>query len=223
MARGRPSRRRQISCTDASASALRITPRAAASSTKSVVASSMESGSSGSTCSVESRSGVRLVARILRSGARSSSRPRGSQRRGEVLEVVEDSSAPVPSRRRRLRRAAAAGRLANAECASDRAGTSSGSDTGASPTRCTGRSMRRVAATSSASLLLPAPPGPVMVTSLRPVARGGASTRRALPLCRRGDGGAPGGRRRERLQRRKLAREGQGRASWNSCAGSGRP
>ena len=40
----------------------RTTPRAAASSTNSVVASSIESGSSGRTCSVERRSGMRLVA-----------------------------------------------------------------------------------------------------------------------------------------------------------------
>ena len=47
-------------------------------------------------------------------------------------------------------------------------GTRSTSVIGASPTRCTGRSSAARPATSSASLLLPAPPGPQIVTSRAP-------------------------------------------------------
>ena len=96
IASGRPSRRRQISCTDASASSWRTTPRAAASSTNSVVASSSESGSSGSTRSLESLSGVRLVASIWRSGSAVEQRRDVHGRGREVLEVVEEEERPGP-------------------------------------------------------------------------------------------------------------------------------
>ena len=46
------------------------------------------------------------------------------------------------------------------------AGTRAGSEIEARPTRCTGRSTAIAPAASSASRLLPAPPGPVIVTSL---------------------------------------------------------
>ena len=61
------------------------------------------------------------------------------------------------------------------------------------------------AATSSASRLFPAPPGPVIVTSrARLVSRGGAPRARALARVRRGDGEGRKARGRERLERRKV-------------------
>ncbi len=224
IASGRPSSRRQISCTDASASGCRTTPRAAASSTKSVVASSIESGSSGRTRSVERRSGMRLVARIWRSGARSRSSATCTAARREVLEVVEvQEQLRCRSADPRSRRAAA--RPPDSRTPSARAialGTSSARSTGASPTRCTGRSIAAPAATSSARRLLPAPPGPVIVTRRRPARRAGASTR-ASASCAADEPVVEGrkARRRERLRAAGSPRAGSGATSWKSCAAVG--
>ena len=200
------------------------TPRAAASSTKSVVASSIESGSSGSTCSVESRSGARLVASTCEVGG-------AVEQLGDVRvppaarcsRLSRKRSAPVPSSVSAIASSSGcARRLAHADRARDRArdelgiGDRARARRGARAARAPPR-----AATSSARRLLPAPPGPVIVTS-----RTSGSSRRRLDACERvGAADEPvverrEARRRQRPERREVLAE-PGRDELEELDGAG--
>ena len=99
-----------------------------------------ERGSSGRTCSVERRRGARLVASTWRSGTRSMSSAMCTAADGRCSRLSRRRRAPVPSSVSAT--ATITSRPLDSRAPIARAialGTSSPSDTGASPTRCTGR------------------------------------------------------------------------------------
>ena len=144
--------------------------------------------------------------------------------RREVLEVVEEEERAAFPRAESAIAATSTRRPPDSRTPIARAialGTSSGSATGASPTRWTGRSSAARAATSSASRLLPAPPGPVIVTRRasgspsRRSTRASASLRPTSRWCSAG-----------RLVAESVLSGGKssrrpGATSWKSCAAVG--